>query len=242
MTEIFNIPQDEKHLRIIAHRGTTVFAPENTAASFEYAGVHKAWAIETDLRFTKDGEIVCIHDSTVDRRYNGKGMVSKMTLAELRELRANSEGFDIHDEKLIIPTLSEYLDICERYGSIPFIEIKDDVVEQVVNALKERKLKKRAVISSSNIEHLRKTRTYSKEIFIHHIFSKTEFIDELCCLGNSGAAYNYPELDEVPEGLIDYVHSKGLKVCLRAGDTPDNVRRMLKMGIDYIPSNCIYSI
>ena len=57
MTEIFDIPQDEKHLRVVAHRGTTVFAPENTAASFTCAGERHAWAIETDLRLTSDGEM-----------------------------------------------------------------------------------------------------------------------------------------------------------------------------------------
>lgn len=242
MTKIFDIPQTRNRLRIVAHRGTTVFAPENTIASFEYAGEHKAWAIETDLRLTADQHIVCIHNAEIDTKYNGVGKVADMTLSELRALTAVDDGFGLPEEKLKMATLEEYLDICMHYGAVPFIEIKDDVVEMTVAVLKKREMLAYSVISSSNFEHLRDTRRLTKDVFIHHIFSQTEYAPELARLGNSGLAYNYKNLDDVPNGLIEEMHGMGLKICFRAGDTPETVARMLDMGLDYIPSNRIYSI
>ena len=60
---------------------------------------------------------------------------------------------------------------------------------------------------------------------------------EIAKMGNGGLSYNYPNLDDVPEGLIEATHENGVKVCLRAGDTPESVKRMLDMGLDYIPTN-----
>lgn len=234
MTEIFDIPQDEKHLRIVAHRGTTVFARENTLAAFEYAGKRHSWAIETDLRLTRDNEIVCIHDGTLDRSFNVSAKVSELTLAELRHIEP--------DESLRVPTFFEYLELCERYGSIPFIEIKDEVVERTVDILKKRGLIRRSVISSSDFTHLSEARELDPDIFVHHIFSSTDHIERLARLGSAGMAFNIVELDQIPNGLIERVHAEGLKVCLRAGDTEERVKKMLALGLDYIPSNRIYEI
>ncbi|MBQ2708544.1 MAG: hypothetical protein IJF67_09780 [Clostridia bacterium] len=243
MTEIFTIPQSAQNLRIVAHRGTTVFAPENTLASFCYAGKRYAWAIETDLRYTRDGAIVCVHNETVDAHWKASGRVCDFTLAELRGMENRAaEAFDYPPEMLHIPTLHEYLAVCLRYGAIPFIEIKDDTVEETVAALRTLDMERRAVISSGSMAHLRRTRELSDDLYIHHIFTNEEAAREMAALGNSGVAWNYPDLDKVPEGLIDRTHAMGLGVCLRAGDTTEAVQRMLAMGLDYIPSNRMYKI
>ena len=52
-------------------------------------------------------------------------------------------------------------------------------------------------------------------------------------------SYKYADLNEVPEGLVEAAHRMGALVCLRAGDTPEAVRRMIAMGLDYIPTNCV---
>lgn len=243
MTEIFNINTNTAaQPRILAHRGTTVFAPENTLASFRYAGERGVWAIETDLRYTRDGVIVCIHNATVDARFEGSGAVADMTFAELRQLTARHEKFcDTYPVSMLrVPTLDEYLAICLRYGAVPFIEIKDDVVSETVEKLRALDLEKRAVISSSKIAHLYAARSLSDDIFIHHIFTSMSEAAEMAALGNAGVAFNYPNLDEVPDGLVDQIHGMGLRLCFRAGDTPEAVQRMLSMGLDYIPSNRMY--
>jgi len=243
MTEIFDIPQIAVRPRFVSHRGTTVFAPENTLASFRYAGERHAWAIETDLRYTRDGAIVCIHNGTVDAHWQASGRVSDFTLAELRGMENRAAGkFDFPPDMLHIPTLHEYLAVCLRYGAIPFIEIKDDTVDETVAALRALDLERRAVISSGSMAHLRRTRALSDDLYIHHIFTNEEAAREMAALENAGVAWNYPDLDAVPEGLIESTHAMGLRVCLRAGDTPEAVRWMLAMGLDYIPSNRMFAL
>ncbi len=237
MTHIFDRP----HPRVLGHRGTTVHAPENTAAAFIYAGEHRAWAIETDLRLTKDEEIVCIHNSTVDAQYDSTGKVDEFTLAEIRELKNRHTVFGLSQELSCVPTFEEYLDICESYGCIPFIEIKESrTIARTVEILKARGLLGRSVISSAKLKHLKMTRELTDEVFIHHIFSDLESAEELSLLGNAGLSFKIADPDEVPTGLVESIHTMGLRMCIRAADTQEALQKMLHLGLDYIPSNCIY--
>ena len=75
--------------KIWAHRGASGYAPENTLESFELAIEQKADGIELDVQMTKDGELVVIHDETIDRTGNGTGRVQDHTLKELTALNFN---------------------------------------------------------------------------------------------------------------------------------------------------------
>jgi glycerophosphoryl diester phosphodiesterase len=77
---------------IVAHRGMVVGFPENTLAAFRKSIEMGFSAIEIDLRATVDGHIVVMHDDTVDRTTSGRGMVSELTLAEIRSLDAGSHA------------------------------------------------------------------------------------------------------------------------------------------------------
>ena len=70
---------------VIAHRGASAYAPENTMPAFEKALELGAEGIELDVHMTADGEIVVIHDHTIDRTSNGKGMVKDLTLDEIKK-------------------------------------------------------------------------------------------------------------------------------------------------------------
>lgn len=92
----------------VGHRGTKLFAPENTIAAHEKAYALGARAIEFDVRCTKDGHFVLMHDSTVDRTTNGKGKVKDLTLAEIKQLDAGlKKGAEFSGET--VPTLQEAL-------------------------------------------------------------------------------------------------------------------------------------
>ncbi len=110
-------------MQVIAHRGASGYAPENTRAAFDLAIEMEADAIETDLQVTRDGALVLIHDDRVDRTTNGKGPVADYTLTELQALDAGG-WFDPSFAGQRILTLSEFFD---EYGArIPFcLEIKD---------------------------------------------------------------------------------------------------------------------
>jgi len=92
----------------VGHRGTRRFAPENTLSAHEMAIALGARAIEMDVRMTADGEFVLMHDPTVNRTTDGRGLVSKMTLAEIRRLDAGS-WFAPEFAGERVPTLREAL-------------------------------------------------------------------------------------------------------------------------------------
>ncbi len=109
---------------VLGHRGACAYAPENTLASFKLALDMGADGIELDVTLTKDGVPVIIHDGTVDRTTNGKGLINQMTFAEARKLDAGSwfnEKF--RDEK--IPTLEEVLTEITPRGIVN-IELKTE--------------------------------------------------------------------------------------------------------------------
>ena len=95
--------------KIFAHRGASGYAPENTLEAFALAMDIGADGIELDVQMTKDGEVVVIHDETINRVSDGKGRVKDYTLVQLREF-----SFDNHMEcygHVSIPTLKEVLEL-----------------------------------------------------------------------------------------------------------------------------------
>lgn len=93
---------------IIGHRGAAGHAPENTMSSFWMAREYGAQAIELDTTLSRDGELVVIHDNTIDRTTDGKGVVSEMTVKELKQFDAG-RWFHPRFEGERIPTLEEVL-------------------------------------------------------------------------------------------------------------------------------------
>src|SRR6185369_6538393 len=78
------------HPFVVAHRGASAERPEHTLAAYELALQEGADGVECDVRLTRDGHLVCVHDRKVDRTSNGTGLVSEMTLSQLRELNYGS--------------------------------------------------------------------------------------------------------------------------------------------------------
>ena len=109
---------------VAAHRGWQARYPENTVPAFDAAALAGVDQIETDVRVTRDGELVLIHDETVDRTTDGTGLVRDHTLAELKKLDASNRmgGFS----GVRIPTLEEFLSLVkERNVKTLDIELKE---------------------------------------------------------------------------------------------------------------------
>ncbi|WP_425955905.1 glycerophosphodiester phosphodiesterase [Xylanimonas sp. McL0601] len=110
---------------VVAHRGNSAVAPQNTLAAFEAAWRADAAMIECDIQLTADGEIVVIHDDTVDATTDGRGEVAARTLAELRALDAGA-WFSPAFAGARIPTLGEVLTFLSgRPGTDLLLELKD---------------------------------------------------------------------------------------------------------------------
>jgi glycerophosphoryl diester phosphodiesterase len=108
---------------MIAHRGASGYAPENTMAAFRKALVMGVKFVETDLQLSRDSRFVAIHDDSVDRTTDGHGAVHDLTLAELRKLDAGSWfGSEFAGER--IPTLEEILEFAKKHDTVFYLELK----------------------------------------------------------------------------------------------------------------------
>jgi glycerophosphoryl diester phosphodiesterase len=111
----------------IGHRGAKGYEPENTLISFEKAIEMGADGIELDVHLSLDGHLIVIHDETIDRTTNGKGVVNQKTLQELKSFTIN--------QKYTIPTLEEVLDLVNQRCFVN-IELKNqDTAEKVVQLI-----------------------------------------------------------------------------------------------------------
>jgi glycerophosphoryl diester phosphodiesterase len=122
----WNTFRDERERRgtpfVVAHRGVPVREPENTLASFALALTQGSDALETDLRFTRDDQIVLFHDATLERTTDGQGAVRDHTLLELKRFRTRAPDGQLCDNR--IPSLIELLAMTQ--GRTPLLlELKD---------------------------------------------------------------------------------------------------------------------
>ena len=118
----------------IGHRGAKGYEPENTFVSFQKALDMQVDGIELDVHLSADGEIIVIHDETVDRTTNGKGFVNALSLRELKAFRI--------DGKHEIPTLKEVFDLANQDCSIN-IELKShEATDKVVSLIEKYVTKK----------------------------------------------------------------------------------------------------
>ncbi len=163
------------NIKVLAHRGASGYAPENTMPSFEKAIELGADGIELDIQMTKDGEIVVIHDETINRTSDGEGWVKDYTLAELRQYNYNYQnvndpwsgkrtlGETIYKEydKVDIPTMREVFELFAPTGKMINIEIKTGIVfypieEKILAMTKEFGMEDRVIYSSFNHATIKK--------------------------------------------------------------------------------------
>jgi len=126
-------PGDKLRAKVLlGHRGTRIMAPENTLPAFDFALAHGAHALETDVRLSRDGQVIVTHDATLERTTNGQGAVLDHPLAALRALdagfRHTMDGEQpFRGQGIGLITLAEML---QRYPDTPInIDIKDDLTE-----------------------------------------------------------------------------------------------------------------
>ncbi|MHC4212250.1 MAG: glycerophosphodiester phosphodiesterase family protein [Planctomycetota bacterium] len=115
---------DQPACKIIAHRGFSYQAPENTIAAIKAAAKTKCFGSEFDVRQTKDGATVLMHDPTVNRTTNGKGKLSHFTLSQLERLNTGTKTIERYHQEPI-PTLNNAISTCKENTITPVVEIKE---------------------------------------------------------------------------------------------------------------------
>ncbi len=143
-------------VKVIAHRGFSTKSPENTLAGFQLALELGAAGIELDVHLSKDQHIVVCHDEKVDRTTDGKGLITALTIEELKTLDAGSwYAPNYTGEKN--PCLSEVLDIVKGSEKVVNIELKNAIIDypnlekEVVTLVQQYDMDDQVIISSFNL-------------------------------------------------------------------------------------------
>jgi len=242
MSEQKNTPNyvDLKRPTIFAHRGSSVQAPENTLAAFRLALEQHADAIELDATLSADGQVVVIHDDTVDRTTNGSGRVNSMTLSELRCLDAGSKFYPAYRSEKI-PSLRE---VFETVGQKIFINVElknyisptDDLPDRVIALVQECNLQSSVMVSSFNIFALIRARSLLPSLPLGLItiqgLAQFTLLSKLVRFGPRFALHS--NISDVTPKLIQDTHSANSRLHAFTVNEPDVMLRMFKAGIDGI--------
>jgi glycerophosphoryl diester phosphodiesterase len=228
---------------IFAHRGASAYAPENTLAAYDLAIRQGADAIELDAKLCADGEVVILHDQTVNRTTNGTGDISQLPLAEIKKLDAGSY-FDSAFRGEPIPTLAE---VFETVGQRTYINVEltnyasviDSLPEKATRLVKRYAVQKRVLFSSFNPIALIRAHRQLPEVPI----------GLLAMPGKKGAMARswlgrlvgyqalHPELSDVTSSLVEDSHRRSKRVYVYTVNKEEEMRRLFILDVDGIFTN-----
>ncbi len=226
---------------IIAHRGARDVAPENTLAAFRAALEAGADGIELDVTRCATGEIVVIHDDTVDRTTDGHGRVAEMPFPALRELDAGRWfGEAFAGER--IPLLAEVLDAVGGILRLN-IEIKgkdwrDSGIEaEIAEMIRRRNLAPLVIISSFNPWALRRMRRAAPEVRCGFLYAAPRLKCDLAPFLAPrflGVEALHPHLALVDDTYVARAQRLGLRLNVWTVNAPEDIRRLAALGVDGI--------
>ena len=223
---------------VVAHRGASVEQPENTIEAFEAAIDLGAEAIEFDVRMTADDHAVVMHDPDVSRTTDGSGLVSEMTLEEIRRLG--------------VPTLEEALE-CLAGRAAADIEIKnlpgepdytpdrEPAVEATLDALDAVGFPGQVIISSFNPASVAHSRTLRPDVptglLTEYQVDAEEALARATSQGHPWVLPFVLKVLEAGDGFVDRVHAGGVLLGVWIADDPDTARRLFELGADAVATN-----
>lgn len=246
-----------RQVKLAAHRGYMEKYPENTIRSFKEALKLDIDQIEIDLHMTSDGEIIMMHDHTVDRTTNGTGWIKDKTLAEMRSLDAGiKKGEEFKGEK--VPLFKEYLELMKNYPDIETnIEIKEypqnnerwkEAVDKIIAMVEEYGISDKIYINSWSGEVAMYIATkYNDKYRLHGYYpielnhgnyDKNELYKHLYCVCLFNWAFDKDGNQILNEGNVmdkkhfDYVKSLGLEAWVHFPANYDDIKKSFEYGAD----------
>ena len=236
----------------IAHRGGMGLAPENTIYAFDKAVSHGSEVFELDVHATRDGEMVVIHDDTVDRTTNGSGRVKDLTLAELKELDAayhytsdQDKSFPLRGKGLRIPTLKEVFQAFPaRRINIEIKQLCPGFAQRLLALIQEYSMEDKVLIAAEQHAYSQAFRPLApqlacsasrREVIIFYILLllRLSFF-----YGARIDALQVPEyhgrLHLVTPRFIKEAHKKNIRVHVWTINDEQDMERLLRWGVDGI--------
>jgi glycerophosphoryl diester phosphodiesterase len=225
--------------RVVAHRGASAFAPENTVASYKWAMERGSTAHECDVHLTSDGEIVVIHDDTLDRTTSGTGRVDATTLASIRSLDAGS-WFHRKFTGEPVPTLDDVLEVTR--GTVLVVEIKEGpgMVEAIRDLLDARQQRDEVVIFSFDHDMIRTAHELLPDVPSVFLAWREDQaygsldVAEAMGLGASAIGFDHRT---VTKELVQTAHAAGLAVFAWTANKRTAIRRVRGLGVDVVISD-----
>lgn len=226
------LPWPDWSIVFVAHRGLAPGQPENTLSAFREAIRLGAEVIEIDLRSTKDGEVVILHDETLDRTTNGKGKVTDFTLAELKKLDAGNGE--------VIPTYEEALECVAGSGVKLLLDIKESPLldkKKVVRITEKYGAIQNIIVGPRNVQDLKAFRALNPNLrtlgFIKSIVDIDDFLNAGCDIIRL-----WPYWINADPELVKYVQRKNHPVWTTVNDAPrQEVEVLVKLGVNGVLSD-----
>lgn len=232
-----------KTINVQAHRGASGYAPENTLPAFQMAVDMGADGIECDIHFSKDGHFIVCHDETVDRTSNGTGIISEMTLDEIKALDFGSK-FDEKFKDTKAPTLEEMLDVVKDM-SIINIEIKEfgkgrdeeAILNQFYGILSSYGIVERVIVSSFDARLLKHLKELHPDVYTCFLYGKMKksaaYSKSLGC----SAIHPYFGVGYLTTATVKSAHRRGMQVNAWTANTEKEIRRCVTLGCDGVITN-----
>jgi glycerophosphoryl diester phosphodiesterase len=236
-----------------AHRGASARAPENTLEAFRLAVEAGAGGLELDVRMTRDGEVVVIHDATVDRVTDGSGAVAGMTLDEVRRLDAgdsfSSDGsrtFPYRGRGVRIPTLAEvYEEFPDTCVNADIKEAQPEAEEAVLSVIQDADAEGRTLVASTEHAVLRRFRKVSegrvstgasrREIAAFYALSRLHLEALVSPLYQAlQVPVEHRGIKLATPRFVRAAHSRGARVDVWTINDAAEMRRLLDLGVDVI--------
>lgn len=223
-------------MQVVGHRGASGTEPENTLGAFKRALELGANALELDVHCTRDGQMIVIHDETVNRTTNGNGNVADMTLQEIKSLRT--------EKGEAVPTLEEVLALVAGKATI-FIEIKspgtDAVAPLIHKAVKEGAFTyEQLPVISFNHPLLQTLKHNNPDIQTGASFDWNDprgVKDKIQAAQAIGAQAINPYFGTMEPELVSEAHHASLAVNVWTVNEHDDIRRMVQAGVDAVMSD-----
>jgi glycerophosphoryl diester phosphodiesterase len=233
-SESARIAADMRKPWVIAHRGASGHAPENTLVAFERAVQLGAPFIETDLHLTRDARFVAIHDATLERTTNGRGNVHDFTLHELRRLDAGL-WYDRAFMGQKIPTLEEALEFSRKHDVVFYLEIKYDAAwgmhHALVGALRKEQDAARTIVISFDPGTLDSVRKLDASIMTGLLVDELR-PESVKAAVDIGARQLCPRYTSVTAELVEQAHRSDLHVATWTVNQTEEMRAVIAAGVD----------
>ena len=226
---------------LIAHRGLSALAPENTRPAIELAGAYGLYGCEFDVFCSADNVWVLSHDRTVDAMTDGTGAIPELTWAQLSTLTVDAGSNVERYPGLGLCTLSEALDVCAEWELVPFIEVKGCTLSQLddlVDLIREKGLLERSVLLSYGYDILQYLRTGGDVIPLYLLVGAMDdaAIQQAAALANTGLDFLATHPNNSSQRIAQ-AQAVGLPLIAWVTDTAAEADRLIALGVTQLTTN-----